>query len=84
MQKHHTFSFTVLTNETFDFDLLPQFSSEHGVQSHQRPLDEGVLITFSSDKLDCLEEVFDQLIFLNPSDIQIKTDLLTRQIFLEK
>ena len=72
MQKHHTFSFTVLTNETFDFDLLDQFSSEHLVQSHQRPLDEGVLITFSSDKLDPIEEVFDQHNFLNPSDIEIK------------
>jgi|MDSW01.2.fsa_nt_gb hypothetical protein len=75
-----TFQFTVLANDTFDFTMLPRFSSEHGVSatvipagsSIQHPSDDWTdnpLIRFESDNLDRLEEVFDQFTFLNPSDI---------------
>lgn len=75
-----TFQFTVITNETFDFTMLPQFASEHGVSatvipagsSIQHPSDDWTdnpAIRFESDNLEFLEEVFDQLSFLNPSDI---------------
>ena len=63
-----TLSFNLFPNSDFDFDLLPQFSNEHGV-SHHIDFDDGFIITFSSDNLDRLEEVSDQLSFLTQTPI---------------
>ncbi len=62
------YSFTLYPNSEFDFDLLDRFSSEHGVESHVY-FDEGYLVDFSSDSLDRLDEVSDQLSFLTQSPI---------------
>jgi hypothetical protein len=62
------FSFELFPNSEFDFDLLPQFSKEHGV-SHHIDFDDGYIITFSSDNLDHLQEVSDQLSFLQQTTI---------------
>ena len=62
------YSFTLYPNSEFDFDLLDRFSREHGVESHVY-FDEGYLVDFSSDSLDRLDEVSDQLSFLTQSPI---------------
>ena len=62
------FSFELFPNSEFDFDLLPQFSNEHGV-SYNIDFDDGYIITISSDNLDHLQEVSDQLSFLTQSPI---------------
>ena len=66
MTKTHTFE--LFPNSEFDFDLLPQFSNEHGVSYHI-DFDDGYIITFSSDNLDHLQEVSDQLSFLEQTTI---------------
>jgi len=63
-----TYQFTLYPNPEFDFDLLPQFSSEHGVSYHI-DFDEGYTVTFSSVNLDSLDEVSDQLSFLTQTPI---------------
>ena len=62
------YSFALFPNSEFDFDLLPQFSNEHGVSYHI-DFDDGYTITFSSDSFDRLDEVSDQLSFLTQSPI---------------
>ena len=61
------YSFTLYPNSEFDFDLLDRFSSEDGVESHVY-FDEGYLVDFSSDNLDRLDEVRDQLSFLEMTE----------------
>ena len=56
------YSFTLYPNPEFDFDLLDRFSSEHGVESY--------LIEFSSDSLDRLDEVRDELSFLEMTEVE--------------
>ena len=63
-----THQFTVYTNPEFDFDLLPRFSEEHGCTYHL-DFDEGWIVTFSSENMDYLEEVSDQLSFLDQTPI---------------
>ena len=62
------YSFELSPNSEFAFDLLPQFSNEHGVSYHI-DFDDGYIITFSSDNLDHLQEVSDQLSFLEQTTI---------------
>ena len=62
------YSFELSPNSEFDFDLLPQFSNEHGVSYHI-DFDDGYIITFSSDNLDHLQEVSDQFSFLEQTTI---------------
>ena len=63
-----THQFTVYTNPEFDFDLLPQFAKEHGCTYHL-DFDEEWIVTFSSGNMDYLEEVSDQLSFLDQTPI---------------
>jgi len=63
------YSFTLYPNSEFDFDLLDRFSREHGVESFVH-FDEGYLVDFSSDSLDRLEEVRDQLSFLPMTEME--------------
>jgi len=60
------YQFTLYPNPEFNFNLLPQFSSEHGVSYH---INKGNTITFSSNNLDTLDEVSDQLSFLTQTPI---------------
>ena len=62
------YSFELFPNSEFVFDLLPQFSNEHGVSYHI-DFDDGYIITFSSDNFDHLDEVSDQLSFLTQTPI---------------
>ena len=64
-----THQFTVYTNPEFDFDLLPRFAEEHGCTYHL-DFDEGYIVTFSSENIDYLEEVSDQLSFLKQTPIE--------------
>ena len=60
--------FTVYTNPEFDFDLLPQFAKEHGC-TYSIDFDEGYTVTFFSKNINYLEEVSDQLSFLEQTSI---------------
>jgi len=62
--------FTIYTNSEFDFDLLPQFAEEHGC-TYSIDFDEGYIVTFFSENIDYLEEVSNQLSFLEQTSIHV-------------
>ena len=70
-----SYQFTVYPNPEFDFDLLPRFSEDHGVSysikniMEDDDLNEVYVVTFSSENIDYLEEVSDELNFLNQTKI---------------
>ena len=70
-----SYQFTVYPNPEFDFDLLPRCSEDHGVSysikniMEDDDLNEVYVVTFSSENVDYLEEVSDQLNFLNQTEI---------------
>ena len=63
------YSFTLYPNPEFDFDLLPRAASEWG-DEFSVSFDEGYLIEFSSDSLDRLDEVRDELSFLEMTEVE--------------
>ena len=70
-----SYQFTVYPNPEFDFDLLQRFSEDHGVSysikniMEDDDLNEVYVVTFSSENVDYLEEVSDELNFLNQTEI---------------
>ena len=70
-----SYQFTVYPNPEFDFGLLPRFSEDHGVSysikiiMEDDDLNEVYVVTFSSENIDYLEEVSDELNFLNQTEI---------------
>ena len=69
------YQFTVYPNPEFDFGLLPRFSEDHGVFYSIKnimaddDLNEVYVVTFSSENIDYLEEVSDQLNFLKQTEV---------------
>ena len=69
------YQFTVYPNPEFDFGLLPRFSEDHGVSYSinnimaDDDLNEVYVVTFSSENIDYLEEVSDQLNFLKQTEV---------------
>lgn len=63
------YRFTLYPNPEFDFDLLPLATSEWDVEFSVL-FDEGYVIEFSSDSLDRLDEVRDELSFLEMTEVE--------------